>query len=276
MLASLKPTNKARVMDLVQAAGIDVSCWGEFKGGAKKAASNPKYCYEWAFVDDGNVVVLNLWHRDMEQSGEQIIHRINFRQRSFKARKDIWKLRDERLDSAIRKSVTDKLPIRVIVIEGQKRDVDSHDGKASSIKFRLLDPMCWTVTEYNQDTGECVLTRGGAVMIDQFILASTDAYKSPEKKHFSGSVFVRDAKVREYVLQRSKGKCEWCNTLGFAMANGAIYLETHHVIPLSEGGSDSANNVVALCPNHHREAHHGMNRAEMRKKLGKLDSTLKP
>jgi predicted HNH restriction endonuclease len=41
------------------------------------------------------------------------------------------------------------------------------------------------------------------------------------------------------------------------MPNGQVFLETHHIIPLSEGGGDVITNVAALCPNHHREAHHG-------------------
>ncbi len=54
------------------------------------------------------------------------------------------------------------------------------------------------------------------------------------------------------------------------MPNGSIYLETHHVTSLAEGGSDSESNVVALYPNHHREAHFGINRMEMRDSLSKL------
>jgi 5-methylcytosine-specific restriction enzyme A len=33
------------------------------------------------------------------------------------------------------------------------------------------------------------------------------------------------------------------------------YLEAHHVISLAENGDDSVDNVIALCPEHHREAH---------------------
>ncbi len=39
------------------------------------------------------------------------------------------------------------------------------------------------------------------------------------------------------------------------MENGVPYLEEHHVIPLNEGGDDSINNAVALCPNCHRKIH---------------------
>ncbi|WP_170319512.1 HNH endonuclease signature motif containing protein [Polyangium spumosum] len=51
------------------------------------------------------------------------------------------------------------------------------------------------------------------------------------------------------------------------MADGRVFLETHHVIPLAAGGPDTIANVVALCPNHHREAHHGAKRQEMSDKL---------
>lgn len=54
---------------------------------------------------------------------------------------------------------------------------------------------------------------------------------------------------------------------GFFRADGSLFLETHHVIPLSEGGKDSTSNVVALCPNHHREAHHGKDAGDIRDKL---------
>ena len=62
------------------------------------------------------------------------------------------------------------------------------------------------------------------------------------------------------------------------MCDGGVYLETHHVIPLSEGGSDTQRNVAALCANHHREAHHGARAPEIRdfllKKLAMIGSKM--
>ena len=58
-LSDLRPAHKLHVMDLVRDAGVDVSDWRNFKGGAKRARMNPKYCYEWAFEQAGEVVVLN-------------------------------------------------------------------------------------------------------------------------------------------------------------------------------------------------------------------------
>jgi hypothetical protein len=42
-LVEIKPSTRQRVMDLVQAAGLDVTDWANYRGGAAKAATNPKY-----------------------------------------------------------------------------------------------------------------------------------------------------------------------------------------------------------------------------------------
>jgi len=34
-------------------------------------------------------------------------------------------------------------------------------------------------------------------------------------------------------------------------------LEVHHKVPLAEGGDDTVENAIALCPNCHRHAHYG-------------------
>lgn len=37
--------------------------------------------------------------------------------------------------------------------------------------------------------------------------------------------------------------------------NNEPYLEEHHVKQLAKGGSDTMDNVVAICPNCHRRVH---------------------
>ena len=41
------------------------------------------------------------------------------------------------------------------------------------------------------------------------------------------------------------------------MTNGERYIEAHHIIALSNQGKDTVDNVIALCPEHHRQAHYG-------------------
>src|SRR5580698_1754041 len=68
-LSDLRPTARLRVIDLVKQTGIDVSAWKDFRGGASRAAANPKYCYEWVFDKPKEFIVLKLWH-DMFDVGD--------------------------------------------------------------------------------------------------------------------------------------------------------------------------------------------------------------
>lgn len=69
-------------------------------------------------------------------------------------------------------------------------------------------------------------------------------------------VYKRDAAVSAYVKMRADGKCDMCGKdAPFSDKKGKPYLEEHHVIRLADGGEDSIDNAVALCPNCHREIH---------------------
>ncbi len=85
----------------------------------------------------------------------------------------------------------------------------------------------------------------------------------PDRANYSGTRFKRDHNVRAHVVKRSSGRCEHCGQKGFLMANGEGYVETHHIIGLAKQGPDTLANVIALCPNHHREAHFGKDAAAL-------------
>jgi len=79
------------------------------------------------------------------------------------------------------------------------------------------------------------------------------------------SAFVRDNAVRRHVVRRAKGRCEYCGRQDFQIDKGRWYLEAHHIIALSKEGSDTTQNVIALCSRHHREAHYGVNADDLEK-----------
>ena len=87
-------------------------------------------------------------------------------------------------------------------------------------------------------------------------------------------VYGRDPCVSGYVLQRAKGLCELCKKPAPFMrySNNTPFLEIHHVKRLADGGADVCRNAVALCPNCHREAHHGIKWKEIGKKLKRVAS----
>ncbi len=70
------------------------------------------------------------------------------------------------------------------------------------------------------------------------------------------NTFVRDRYISEYAKRRAHGICQLCGQPApFVKKNGEPFLETHHIIWLADGGEDSLENTVALCPNCHRKMH---------------------
>lgn len=71
--------------------------------------------------------------------------------------------------------------------------------------------------------------------------------------------YSRDPAVAAYALRVSNGVCGNCKKKApfISKSTGLPYLEVHHILPLKEGGKDIVDNVIALCPNCHREKHFG-------------------
>lgn len=101
----------------------------------------------------------------------------------------------------------------------------------------------------------------------------------PEKRLVQARAeFVRDPSVVAWVLDQAKGRCECCGTSHtFLTDSGQMYLEVHHVVPLAEGGPDTPQNAVAVCPTCHRALHYASDRQERREKLyGSLERLRRP
>ena len=263
-LESLKPTRRERVFDLVEAAGFDMSDWINSARNCPVKA-NPKYCYEWAFVEPQQRVLLNLWWDMFDELPDgSIAHRHNFRDDArANEGKPTWVMRATRLDNAVQTALDPGVELRVIINHGRKRNRGDPKAERSHVTARQLDPERWTVTSYDRATGTHVIRRGAhPVFVDQYSVqvGAGDARRVDR----TGSAYARDRAVRDAALARAKGRCEHCGEAGFAMANGGIYLETHHVVPLCEGGADDMSNVAALCPNDHKKAHFGVERDRMR------------
>lgn len=107
--------------------------------------------------------------------------------------------------------------------------------------------------------------------IDKEILLERIKEKKPLTEYqYTIKQYSRNPYVIKLALQRANGNCECCNEPApFLRMDGSPYLETHHLIPLSQKGSDDISNVIALCPNCHKKLHFGKNREK------KFDELLK-
>lgn len=92
--------------------------------------------------------------------------------------------------------------------------------------------------------------------------------KQPTSVQTSVTQFVRDPEVVAWVLAQASGHCECCEAPApFFREDGSPFLEVHHVQRLADGGEDTVNNAVALCPNCHRELHYSAEKRDLTKKV---------
>lgn len=304
-LEQLRPTKPHAVIDLVRQAGISVERWHVKSDGtpAAKPRSNPAYCYNWSFGGAEYPALACLWHASMKivdgnielheslresalrleriakDASRPAEHRDRARQQAGRARK---------LDDLISGCASTGRELRVIVNEGDMRSESALGEESSVVRVRLLDSQPWQVTAYQQNTGTFILRRKikatssaesepaketSARFADQHDLLGSDR---PERMTVTGTAVRRDPSVRRAVLERAQGRCEFCDAPGFAMTDGRLYLETHHVRPLADDGADRVTNVLALCPTHHREAHHGARHMELRAEFEELLGLMHP
>jgi 5-methylcytosine-specific restriction endonuclease McrA len=80
-----------------------------------------------------------------------------------------------------------------------------------------------------------------------------------QKVQVERQTYIRNPYLSELTKREANGICQDCHQPApfISKSTGEPYLETHHIIPLSKGGSDSIDNLIALCPNCHRQRHYG-------------------
>ena len=84
------------------------------------------------------------------------------------------------------------------------------------------------------------------------------------------TLYEKNVFVAELALRKASGICQLCEQPApFRDRHGRPYLETHHIAWSSEGGEDTIDNTVALCPNCHTKMH-TLNMKSDRRKLKKI------
>src|SRR3546814_6024385 len=78
------------------------------------------------------------------------------------------------------------------------------------------------------------------------------------------SRYIERGSVGNIVKAASGYRCQICVALGepglgFPRIDGTPFVEAHHVVPVSSLEDDvlGPTNVIAICPNHHRQLHYG-------------------
>jgi 5-methylcytosine-specific restriction protein A len=103
---------------------------------------------------------------------------------------------------------------------------------------------------------EIIRKKAQKLPLDELEFKARYSLKEGGRREVVSEVFDGDQIVAEYAQRRAGGICQLCNRPApFKDRDGDPFLEIHHIVPLAEGGQDSIENVVALCPNCHRRMH---------------------
>ena len=114
-----------------------------------------------------------------------------------------------------------------------------------------------------QDPFEMNATRLAGDVVGVAALEKQAANLDPVVRHRLSRVIERGP-IGEKVKVLRGHLCQLCEAMGvkapaFMKRNGQPYAEAHHVQPVAGliEGSLGAQNIMVLCPNHHRQAHYG-------------------
>ena len=77
----------------------------------------------------------------------------------------------------------------------------------------------------------------------------------PEKKEYTSDRIERNQRVVALLKKLHPKKCQICETEHFITKTKEKYSEIHHIVELSEGGSQATDNCLVICPTCHRKMH---------------------
>ena len=86
-----------------------------------------------------------------------------------------------------------------------------------------------------------------------------NANKKPSVATVTTNIFIRNKDVIAEVLEQAAGICGKCKKPApfNRRSDQRPFLEVHHKLQLAHDGEDTVENAIALCPNCHRQLHHG-------------------
>ncbi|HVN96857.1 MAG TPA: HNH endonuclease [Syntrophorhabdaceae bacterium] len=86
------------------------------------------------------------------------------------------------------------------------------------------------------------------------IIAELEKLKQTDPEHIevNHKTYKRDAKTIAQLKKLRDHRCQICG-YGILKKSGELYVEAAHIIPKSQKGPEMPDNILILCPNHHRE-----------------------
>lgn len=128
--------------------------------------------------------------------------------------------------------------------------VDKYQGKKLMFKFLQIEEFedgleQHDIEQKNEIDAKDIDKQG---LYNRIIDCESD---KSEKVFINGKTFKRQNYLMVHIKKYRDYKCQFCSTQ-IKKANGDYYIEACHIKAKSEGGKDSLNNILILCPNCHK------------------------
>jgi 5-methylcytosine-specific restriction protein A len=154
------------------------------------------------------------------------------------------------------------------VIQGYLPRMHVRPEFSERIRKIIFDRKFLNEREYTPTHDESELEKRVKALLGKELVGTPKGRLNPRRMQESKDIYERDPLVKAWVMQHAQGICELCGEHGpFRDRQGEWFLEEHHVVPLADGGPDSVENTVALCPNCHRKCHASPDAGKLREDL---------
>ncbi|WP_231699370.1 HNH endonuclease [Limnochorda pilosa] len=108
---------------------------------------------------------------------------------------------------------------------------------------------------YTEDQFEAAFLQGGIDLVRHHMVRETAADLDVRQAYlYRPARVARSQALARELYQLYEGRCQLCG-MDPGKRLGAEISQAHHVVWLSRGGDDELENLVLLCPNHHRSVH---------------------
>jgi len=84
-------------------------------------------------------------------------------------------------------------------------------------------------------------------------ISENNLQKIKRKRESKSVVYTRDPELAARIKLLYNNKCQVCGETFIIPGSQDYYSESHHIIPLREGGGDTFNNIIIVCPTCHKK-----------------------
>lgn len=131
----------------------------------------------------------------------------------------------------------------------EENDINGNVRKVCKFPLKLINNKNYLSEEFIRNEFAHQVDKTKMIPTSELALTATHIKAQPSERTVVTKSYTSNPVLFAYAKLRADGKCECCGAPAPFKVNGEPYLQITHIIPISQGGLDSADNIAAVCPN---------------------------